>query len=487
MEQLFLGIDQGSSSTKGVLLDSFGQHYHEGAIPVSTHTDGEHVEQNAHELARSVQLVADDAIRLANRLKRNIAAIGLSVQRSGVCAWEQSSLEVLHPLLSHRDTRTGDRIAALSASHSFITERTGLPVVARYAGAKIALLQEQFPDPQVRVGTLDSFIVQRFAGDTRFLTEDSMAARSMLYDLQRGTWDGELCNLFGVQESRLPQIGASLGQHGTYRGIPITAMLGDQQAGLFGRLVEGIPAVLNLGTISSVCVATGNSIVRRDGFVSSVLYSEGGNQREFNYLLEAVTNCSGPIVELLHQRMRVAPEVPALNDLCLKAGEIYPIAYFPMGSTGTPHWLSEVPNLISGWDKVNQAAFVRAVLENIGNFLAQNMLALQQAEIIPPGQGSIAVSGGLSDLDYLMQYISDVTGFNLVRLGSREAAARGAAIAALQHYLKGRGKLPLPRDQERRIFAPQDPKPRARYEAWMAIQEQARAGNWQPDHVFDLS
>lgn len=487
MEHLFLGIDQGSSSTKGVLLDSFGQHYHECSIPVATHHDGEHVEQSPAELARSVALVADDAIRLANRLKRTIAAIGLSVQRSGVCAWERDSLEVVHPLISHRDTRTRPQIEALLASHPLITEKTGLPVVPRYAGAKIALLQEKFNDDKIRVGTLDSFLIQHFAGDTRFITEDSMAARSMLYDLQRGSWDSELCNLFGVQENRLAQVDASLGQHGTYRGIPIVALLGDQQAGLFGRVVEGLSAILNLGTISSICVATGNSIVRQRGFVSSVLYSEGGNQREFNYLIEGVTNCSGPIIELLHKRMRVAPEVQSLNDLCMNAGDNFPLAYFAMGSTGTPYWASDIPNLIEGWDKVNQAAFVRAVIENLGNFLAYNMLQLQRVDLVVPAQGPIALSGGLSDLDYLMQYIADVTGMTLARLGSRESAARGAAIAALQHYAKGKVKPVLPKDQERRAFAPKDTTARARYQKWLALQESALAGKWKPDNVFELT
>src|SRR5690606_30121795 len=92
VENLFLGIDQGSSATKGVLLDVYGQHYQEFSIPVGTHFFEQHsIEQDPSELLASVRQVADEAIRAASKLRKPIAAIGFSFQRSGVCAWEYES------------------------------------------------------------------------------------------------------------------------------------------------------------------------------------------------------------------------------------------------------------------------------------------------------------------------------------------------------------------------------------------------------------
>lgn len=485
MEKLFLGIDQGSSSTKAVLLDMHGQHHQEFSVSVSTHFEEDKVEQSPNELLQSVRVVADDALRFAHRQKRQVLGIGFSVQRSGVCAWERSSGEVVHPLISHRDTRTRERIGRIASMSESVRDRTGLPLTAHYAGSKIAQLQEQFSDPDVLVSTLDSYLVQQFTGDTRFISDDSMAARTLLYDLERGRWSSELCSLFGVSEDRLPNIRPSFSQHGTYRGIPLRAMLGDQQAGLFGRLAEGVKVVLNLGTISSVCVCTGHEIVRQNGFVSSVLFSSGEHEREFTYLLEGVTSSSGSICDLLVRKLELAQSLESLDQLCQSATGSAPIAYLPIGGAATPDWRHDLPALVSGPFAEKSADFARAAIEHIGASIASNLLTLKQAGVLPEELSSIVVSGGISDLNFLLQYISDVSGFELVRLSSREGGARGAAIAALAQMVGG--KVTLPRDRTTKVFSPHASVSNQRYAEWRRLREQALTGHFDPALLYTCS
>lgn len=477
-EKVFLGIDQGSSATKAVLLDQHGQHYQEFSVPVNTHSiDAVTIEQDPRELLSTVRMVANDAIRAAARLRKHIAGIGFSFQRSGVLAWDGNSGDVLHPLISHRDQRTRAQLEALHESHALIAERTGLPPLPNYAAAKIALLQKQFPDPQVLISTLDSFVVQQFAGDSRFITEDSMAARTMLYSLAGGGWDDELCQLFGVQSSRLPSISSSLAQHGTYRGIPVMAMLGDQQASLFSRLAEGVQCILNLGTGSWVSIYTEESPVQIEGLVTGILYSEGTVQREFKYLIEAVTACSGAVLEFVISKLKVASNVAELDSLCRTVPDSEcPVAFFPAGLTGSFDWRSDLPALVSD-RSATPAALARALVENIGNFVAQNIQKLSELELLKPQHQPIPVSGGLSDSDFLIQHIADVSGYELARVGSREASARGAAIACMQTLNRNRSRVSLPKPHEKKIFRPTQSSARGRFEKWAAFRSQALSGS----------
>lgn len=488
MERLFLGIDQGSSGTKGVLLDMHGQHYQEFSVPVSTHVlDTERIEQDPQELVYSVRRVADDALRVAARLRRHIAAIGLSVQRSGVLAWSAKSGEPLHPLISHRDRRAQALIDELQEHHSTITAKTGLPVLPNYAAGKILELQRQFPDSSTLISTLDSYLVQAFAGETRFFTEDSMAARTMLYNLESAVWDEELCALFSVLPARLPAISPSLGRHGTYRGIPITALLGDQQAGLFGRLAEGISAIVNLGTGSWISVFTGEKPVFHPGLITGVFYTAGTGQREFHYGVEAVSPASGPLIDYIMHKLNTGRSVADLQSVCLSvAPDRVPVAFVPLTGTGTPEWRADLPFLVTNWRRGDVPALVRALIENIGNFVAQDIEEMLALGVLTREHQPIPVSGGLSDLDFLMQYIADVSGVELARLGSREASARGAAIASMQSFQRTFSRVALPRPQISRTFRRENEEARMRFQQWRALRERAATEDVSEDLLLSL-
>ncbi len=488
IEKLFLGIDQGSSATKGVLLDMHGQHFQEYTIPVATQRlDADRVEQDPRELLASVRQVADEGIRAAARLRKHIAAMGFSFQRSGVCAWEQESGETMHPLITHRDQRFLPELAERKAHHALITERTGLPPLPNYAAPKIANLQREFPDSRVLISTLDSYIVQQFAGESRFITEDTMASRTMLYSLEQGGWDDELCQIFGVQAGRLPSISSSLGLHGTYRGIPITAMLGDQQASLYGRLVEGITGVLNLGTGTWLSISVGERPVFEPGYVTAVFYSEGSIQRELRYSLEAVTPASGATIDFIIQDLKAAHRVGEIEQVCRSVEDsATPIVFAAMGSSGSPDWRTDCPQIVRTPTISEAAPMVRGLVENIGNFVSQNIVDLIRKGILRPEHRPLVVSGGLSDLDFLMQHIADTSGVELTRLASREASARGAAIAAMHSASRSRARGAFPRSRESKLFKPSVSTANERFGRWQRLREQVLAGEAPAEWTFTL-
>ena len=213
-----------------------------------------------------LELERQARVFLAGHAPLKLLAIGCAFQRSGVCAWEHGSLKPCSPLLSWQDIRTADRIKVLGASDELLWERAGIPRSAHYAGGKISFLQEEFPDPAIAVGTLDSFILANLLPG-QFVTEDTMAHRTMLYNLKVGGWDQQLCEAFKVDIGRLATIKPSLQMYGELNSIPVRASLGDQQASLLYHHWLGYPVVLNLGTIASLQIYTGSVQKNLKGFI----------------------------------------------------------------------------------------------------------------------------------------------------------------------------------------------------------------------------
>lgn len=435
-QPLSLGIDQGTRSTKAVILDSAGEHLFEQSIPVGhTLQKGDCIEQSPAELAQSVRELIGAARRWALAQGTPLRAMGIACQRSGVCAWNDADRVVRHSLITWADRRTHERIHSLGDGLNTVSQLTSLPITAHYAAGKYSLLQEQFPDSAVRIGTLDTYLLHVLADGHPFRTEDTMASRTMLYDLVQGRWSQELCRLFSVTQSRLPPVHASLSRHGSIEGIPVLAMLGDQQAALLGRWSWNLDAVLTLGSISSIGIPLGESCQTESGYITSVLYSaeRTEEQRSRVYFLESVSNASANLIEHLLQTTGMLESLSELQGLCEDAVQrrTAAVTFYALGGGGSPEWRYDLPQLTAGWDGHDRAAYVRAIVENIGGFIVSNLRALRLKGILRGTRPRVIVCGGLSESDHLLQFIADASECELLREDSREATARGAALAAL--------------------------------------------------------
>lgn len=482
----FLGIDQGSSSTKCVLLDSEGEVQCAHTVPVSTSVlDHSRIEQDPIELLQSARQCFDLARGYAERRQRRVTAVGLACQRSGVLAWNCSG-DVLHRMMTHRDVRTAPQIAALAPHADRVRARTMLPLSPGYAGAKLALLQQHFP--QALVGTLDTFLLYRLSDGEVFATEDSMAARTLLYDLERHGWSEELCALFGVDLSRLASVRSSFGVHTHLDGVPVVAMIGDQQAALIAAQdASGEGAVLTLGTIGALCVA-----LRREqqlpGYSTSVLYSdEAKGERKYRTLLEGTVPHCATLVRWLQEQSGV-PDPEAFAQFVGASLHDAPLAYLPMGASGTPHWRYQVPNVAARGVRADPHALARAGLCSLGCSLAHQLREVREAGLLSQGQ-EVIVSGGIAALDALLQFVADAANVILVRrteaastIGQTEAAhgatgyatARGAAVAAMLAL----GYPPPPQRSEGERFSAGDARRAAQRQLvdWERLRECVLAG-----------
>lgn len=484
MTDVFLGIDQGSSSTKGVLVTSDGDvlyHYRVSAPPISE--VDKHVEQDALKILDSVTEVFAACVSEAKRQGKTIASWGLATQRSGVVAWNKLSGDVMCPMITWADTRTQHMIDGFGREADKITEQTGLPTIANFAAPKIHLLQRSFQDATTLVATLDTFLLHRLTNGLRYTTEDTMAARTMLYNLNDQTWSEDLCRRFKVEKRRLPEITPSLFSHGVYKGIPLTAMLGDQQAALFSFGGTKNQAVLNLGTIGSAVVMTGDDLVLQPGLKTTPCYSSEGQAskaKDVQYVSEITYPSLGSSMRgILHK------------GWCQSSAEIDAMCAASLAKTSDPkvcaYWANETeasdahpfgaPDTMKEKPDADDSDRVRAVTENIGNHIVLMLEELQAKGLLEEAKKTaIEVSGGVSAGEYLLQYIADVSGYTLRCRQENEATAIGAALASMFYTLDLTYVPTIHTEQAPRVFSPQDSTRRKGFLVWQRLRRDVLAG-----------
>ena len=464
--ECFLGLDQGSGATKAVLLRSDGEVLFSTGQKIATFDlQNGRVEQDLVEIKESLESVAKEAQVFASANHLTIKSAGVALQRSGTCAWDARGVP-LTPLLSWRDTRAQSTIESLRSDHERITAKTGLPVNAHYAASKWAHLRKLYPENSIHVGTLDSFLRTSWGGQPSFAVEETMAARTLLYALESGAWDQELCSLFGLPMDMLPEIVPSLSHHGTICGIPITACIGDQQAALHGRAGTLSDPMLNLGTIGSLAFSGVDRSRTPRGFIQSVLRSESiGDGRRRLFMVEGTTNSFGPLFSLLLGASAGLSTLGAIDQACARS-TAPPVGFFPVGGTATPYWRSDLSCVITECGDPTQDDLVRSIVEHLAFSVASQCDMLRDAGI-SFGSG-ISVGGGYSLCDTLLHEISAATGLPLFVHSEKEVTACGAALLAAQ----GTGaSCTVCATLRRRIDPRTTPERRLRYSRWVALRD----------------
>lgn len=478
-KEVFLGVDQGSSSTKGVLLDRAGSELESFVAPApEVRRDGVKVEQDPAALLASVREVINRGVLRAEGAGCALKAIGLATQRSGVLAWRAKSGEVLHPMITWADTRFQKVIDSFGPGAELITNQTGLPTIANFAAPKIHHLQRLFLEPSAYVATLDCYIAHALSNGAVYAIEETMAARTMLYSLSERGWSDELCRRFEVDRVRLPKIARSFSQHLILDGVPLMAMLGDQQAALIGSLDQKVSVVLNLGTIASLCISTGQTIARSPAMKTSVLYSRLGGERQ--YMIETTSPITGSLL-LEPLRRNWCSGTDSLSALCYEAYQANPqglaTAYWFNHEHTSQRWPNGIPNITACRAGAEIRDRARAVVENVGNLIVRMIEECAQKGLLGElSPARIAVTGGGSEVDYLLQYVADVSGQTMIKLQAREASARGAALAAIASSYPNLDLMTLNDSSAAREYRCENPERRNRYLMWLKMERDALQG-----------
>ncbi len=436
-KECFIGIDLGSSSTKALVIGAEGQEL------LSTRRDlapplrkNDRVEQDAAELAQSVQAALEESAHFAASTGHTVLGVGLSCQRSSCLIWNESTGAPLSPVLSWRDTRGAEFINRIAEQGPRIFEATGLPLTPYYSASKFRWLKENIRAAEEKTtvfGTLSSFLTQRLTGSPHAVIDHANAARTQLMNARSLAWDQDLIALFELSGIRLPELTPTCSRFGTIHtrsgAFPLLACIGDQQAALLGLgVVRKNDGGINYGTGGFLLVNTGAELVPVKGLMASLHYS---SDHERSYLLEGSVNAAGDALEWLRARLGLFEEYAEVDDLCWRAvGEA--VVFIGLNGTGSPHWETGISSALHGLTADSCVAdVVRGTIEGIAFFMKDIAEAMRSSGVEP---ASYVVSGGLSQLSYLVQFQADLLGKDLIVSAGQEVSALGAALlAGLEH------------------------------------------------------
>ena len=443
-------VDQGSTGTKAALVDAVGRRLAESSRPVARTARGASIEHDPEALAETVETCLEEVTAVARP-----AGLGLTCQRSTCLVWERQSGRPLTRALSWQDTSEAQRIESLAARAGEVARRTGLHLSPHYAAPKLARLLDELPEGRRRAaagelvaGTLDAFLAQRLTGEAT--TEPGHAGRTLLYNLDTGDWDDELCDLFGVPRAALPRLLPSAAPRGEWRGLPLLAVAGDQQAALLGHggWRPGVVAA-HFGTGAFVLASCGDSPVRRDGLLSAVLAATAGGRR---FQLEGTVNSAGSAVDWA---CRLTGErLDAWRDRRLDPRRL-PRVVPSFAGLGAPFWRPGAAAEITGLRHEHDgAAIVGGVLAGVAQRVIDCVEAIADAGVAVE---TLRVSGKLTRLRGLTRLLADLARVRVEVAAEEETGISGIAGLAVATGEGHCGALDGPAASRRRVEPDGDP------------------------------
>lgn len=494
---LILAIDQGTSSSRGIVFDlaadgsarirGDAQRTFDAIFP----QDG-WVEQDPEVLWQTTLDASREAIANAGIEGRDIAAIGITNQRETTLVWDKQTGQCVYNAIVWQDRRTADRCQQMrdEGMAESVSSKTGLVLDPYFSGTKLAWLLDERPGLRQRAangelcfGTVDTFLLWRLTKGLAHLTDATNASRTLLFDISEQRWDSELLRYFDIPATLMPEVCDSAHGFGMADAewfgaeIPVTGIAGDQQAALVGQgcLNAGM-CKSTYGTGCFLMANTGQKRLRSDGgLLTTVGYRLSG---EVTYALEGSIFAAGVAVKWLRDRLQLiddAAETETLaRDIDGDTGGVYVVPAFT--GLGAPHWNPNVRGTITGLTlDSSRAQIVTATLQSVAFQTAELLAAMAHDGAVVEQLG---VDGGMVVNDWLCQFLADILNVTVERPVIIQTTALGAAnLAAL-----GAGLVPALNTRMRgldRVFVPsmEDARRQALLVGWQGALVQALAGN----------
>ncbi len=436
----FGSIDQGTTSTRFIVFNEEGrivaQHQQEFKQYLPNEVSVEH---DPLEIWNSVINCIE---KVDNEFSINeLDSIGITNQRETTVAWRKSTGEPLHHALVWQDTRTQDICNELKQMDNLKDEfnKTGLPIATYFSLSKILWLlrnvdevQNARVDDDLCFGTIDSWLLFKLTGE--HVTDVTNASRTLLMDLKTLDWLENVFDSLDIPLNSLPSIKPSLYLYGTneeiLKNVPITAVLGDQQASLFGQNCISSGDVKNTyGTGCFALTNTGSEIVHsNNGLLSTVAYQVDGQDPK--YALEGSVSIAGAAVQWLRDNLNIIKSSSEVESLAMEVkdnGDVYFVPAF--SGLFSPHWDETARGVLVGLSRFsNKSHIARAVLESVA-YQSYELLESMEKDMGTTFD-SVNVDGGMVENNLLMQFQSDIFDKKVMSQEINEITALGAGAAS---------------------------------------------------------
>lgn len=479
-----LAIDQGTTGSRAFIFDRRGR------VVAKSYQEFKQfypkpgwVEHDAGEIWASVEAVVRKALTAARLDPASIAGIGITNQRETVIAWDRSSGRPLYRAIVWQDRRTAAACAsaALTRHRRHIESSTGLKLDPYFSATKIQWMCAHVPGLKAKLragrvcfGTIDSWLVWNLTGGGAHATDMTNASRTLLFNIRTKQWDPRLLKIFDVPAQALPRVFPSAGTFGHTvacaglpSGIPILAVMGDQQAALYGQGCFAPGMLKNTyGTGCFMVLNTGGKLrLSKHGLLSTIACDAKGRPV---YALEGSVFIAGAVVQWLRDELKVVPDSAstenAIRGLKDTAGVYFVPAFVGLGA---PYWDPNARGTITGLTRGSgRSHIIRAAVESIA-YQTKDVFDLMKRESGVRIR-ALAVDGGACRNDFLMQFQADILATKVCRPKMVDTTVAGAAhLAGVQAGLWSPKQLAAMRGVDR-TFKPSMPSSTVarKYSGW---------------------
>ena len=439
-----LSIDQGTTGSRAFIFDS------KGSPIASSYKEFKQfypkpgwVEHDPMEIWGSVKQTIDGAISKSGINPAAIVAIGITNQRETTVVWDKKTGKPIYHAIVWQCRRTAKQCEQIKKHQALIRRATGLVVDAYFSATKIAWLLDQVKGARslakqgrLAFGTIDSWLIWQLTAGQSHVTDMTNASRTMIFDINKRAWSEPLLKLFNIPKNILPTVNHSGSIFGKTAkigklpsGIPISAVMGDQQAALYGQGCFTKGSMKNTyGTGCFLLLNTGlRRIISTKGLLTTIAANSMGKPV---YALEGAVFIAGALVQWLRDELKVIPTAIATQEMIkgLKdTNGVYVVPAFV--GLGAPYWNPNARGIISGLTRgANVNHIVRACLEAIA-YQTKDIVNLMQQESRLTVK-SLAVDGGACRNDFLMQFQADMLQAKLFRPVNVDTTAAGVAYLA---------------------------------------------------------
>ena len=444
MEKYLLAIDQGTTSTRAILFDQqsniigIAQKELENYYP---HPGW--VEQNANDIWASTVGVMFEVLAKTGIKDTQIAAIGITNQRETTVVWDKESGQPIYFAIVWQSRQSDSYCEAFKAQglEEMIKDKTGLLLDPYFSASKIRFILDHVAGAQERAergellfGTMDTWLLWKLSQGAKHMSDVSNASRTMLMDLKTLDYDEELLKLWNIPRCMLPEIHDTSEVYGYTSGlfdhpIPIAALVGDQQAALFGQTCFDAGNVKNTyGTGCFLLMNTKEKIIHsQHGLLTCVGWRIKGQTA---YVLEGSVFVAGAAIQWLRDGLAIISSSSESESRAKQVNDcdgVYVVPSFT--GLGAPYWKPQVKGGILGLTRgTKQEHIIRATIESLAYQTSDVVFAMQEDSGLAIKK--MQVDGGASRNDFLLQFQSDILNTQVIRSTISETTALGAAYLA---------------------------------------------------------
>ena len=444
MKKLILSIDQGTTSSRSILFNLNGkkifssQYEFKQLFP----NDG-WVEHNPEEIWKVTLKTIKESIKKSKSLKSKIISIGIANQRETTILWDKNTGKPVYNAIVWQDRRTQSICQNLKKKklENLFRKKTGLFIDPYFSATKIKWILENIPKTKKLLskkslifGTVDTFLIWKLTNKRKHLTDATNASRTLMFNINTNKWDDEILKKLKISKSILPEVKNSADNFGVTskkiigEEIPISAVLGDQQAAAVGQACFQKGSVkCTYGTGAFAIMNTGNKkILSKNKLLTTICYRV---DNKTTYALEGSIFIAGAGVQWLRDKMKLIDsdqDIEKILGSSIDNGNVFIVPAFT--GLGAPYWKANARGIVSGITRnTNWKNIVRAVIESVV-YQSYDLFRAMKNDGLKPK--TIKIDGGMAGNNWFAQFLSNILGIKVIRPMTYETTALGVAFMA---------------------------------------------------------